>query len=109
MKDDPFAPLPPAELMASIVGAARSADADIVIPAPLPLPQRDRIRHSRHGAPSAVWSYRAGWVAPVRDMPVRPRGRQGGSSLLLTAAGWIWKAPPIPRPLYGLDKSDSSP
>jgi hypothetical protein len=64
------------------------------------------MRHRRHGAPAATWHYRdatgALLFAVCRFDP--PGARKEILPLSCGAEGWRWKAPPEPRPLYGLDR-----
>jgi hypothetical protein len=77
------------------------ADA-VIMPAPRPLPAT--IRHPRLGAPSRVWRYHdaAGALlfAVCRFDP--PGERKQILPLTCGPEGWRWRAPPAPRPLYGL-------
>jgi len=104
---DPFAPLTPAEVMTS--GPARTGtsgaepeDWPPVLPAPLPLPES--IRHQRYGTPSMVWRYRdaAGRLLFAVARFDKPDGGKDVLPYCCGANGWRWKAPPEPRPLYGL-------
>lgn len=77
---------------------------DVILPAPLALPET--IQHSRHGVPAAVWNYRAadGALLFVACRFNKPDGGKDVMPYCGTASGWTWKAPPHPRPLYGLDR-----
>ena len=100
MDADAFAPLGAAPVLPEAEEAAD--DRRAIMPAPLPLPVA--IRHARHGKPSRVWEYRdaagallfavARFDPPDRKKEVLPYSCGPG--------GWNWKAPPDPRPLYGL-------
>ncbi len=103
---DPFAPLdgaPPPFTSTSGEGWAP------ILPAPHPLPET--MRHRRHGTPAAIWRYRdaAGALlfAVCRFDP--PGARKEIVPLSCGADGWRWKAPPEPRPLYGLDRLAARP
>jgi hypothetical protein len=78
------------------------AAVDIILPAPQPLPAT--LTHPKHGRPSAIWRYHnAGGellFAVARFDP--PGARKEILPLTCGADGWRWKAPPAPRPLYGL-------
>ncbi|WP_175534776.1 DUF927 domain-containing protein [Thiocapsa roseopersicina] len=68
--------------------------------------------HPKHGAPSATWEYRDAGGRPLcyvlRFDPAK--GRKLFAPLTWTpAAGWQWKAPAEPRPLYGLDRLAAHP
>jgi uncharacterized protein (DUF927 family) len=68
--------------------------------------------HPRNGAPSATWEYRDAAGRPLcyvlRFDPTA--GRKVFALLTWTAAaGWTWKAPLEPRPLYGLDRLAARP
>ncbi len=99
----PFAPLPEAPEPPS-----PGASSAIIMPAPLALP--GVIWHPKHGTPATIWRYldAAGallFVVARFDVP-------GGKEVLpysCTATGWMWKAPPAPRPLYGLDRLAARP
>jgi putative DNA primase/helicase len=85
-----------------------------VCPVPADAPDA-RASHNRHGKPSASWRYRdaAGrlihWVCrfdrPDGSKEILPQTlwREGGR------LGWRWGAPPVPRPLYGLDRLATAP
>lgn len=77
---------------------------DVILPAPLALPET--IQHSRHGVPAAVWNYRAadGALLFVACRFNKPDGEKEVMPYCGTSSGWAWKAPPNPRPLYGLDR-----
>lgn len=109
MPDDPFAPLPPATVPSSEPASAEPSGPDIVLPAPLPLPEA--IEHRRFGHPSNVWRYHDGagalLFAVVRFNP--PGGKKQVLPFTCTATGWGFKAPPAPRPLYGLDRLAANP
>ncbi|MEZ5713419.1 MAG: DUF927 domain-containing protein [Sphingobium sp.] len=74
-----------------------------------------RTSHNRHGKPSASWPYRDAvsqlihWVCrfdkPDGSKEILPQTlwREGGR------LGWRWGAPPVPRPLYGLDRLAAAP
>lgn len=98
---DPFAPLGTTAPPQGEPGAEDPWRA--ILPAPHPLPAT--IRHRRHKAPATIWHYRdaAGRLlfAVCRFNP--PGGRKEILPLSCGADGWRWKAPPEPRPLYGLD------
>ncbi|MCA3283844.1 MAG: toprim domain-containing protein [Roseomonas sp.] len=85
------------------------AAVDIILPAPQPLP--DVLKHPHHGKPSAIWRYHnaAGELlfAVCRFDP--PGARKEILPLTFTTSGWKWKAPPAPRPLYGLDRMAAHP
>jgi hypothetical protein len=104
MNRDPFAPLPAAHGS----GAERDTWAPI-LPAPHPLPET--IRHPRLGTPSATWHYRdadgALLFVVCRFDP--PGERKEILPLSCGADGWRWRAPPEPRPLYGLDRLAARP
>ncbi len=104
MARDPFAPLPSADGN----GAERDTWAPI-LPAPHPLPEA--MRHRRHGTPAATWHYRdaAGALLFVVCRFDPPGARKEILPLSCGAEGWRWKAPPEPRPLYGLDRLAARP
>ena len=82
---------------------------DVILPAPLALPEN--IQHSRHGVPAAIWNYRAADGA-LLFVACRFNKADGGKEVLPycgTSSGWAWKAPPNPRPLYGLDRLAARP
>ncbi|MGH8729960.1 MAG: hypothetical protein ACREV9_17770, partial [Burkholderiales bacterium] len=90
----------------------RNADAGIwIAPVPDSAPAAPKA-HSRHGKPSQTWMYRdregrALFHHARFDFPKEPeRGKEFCPlTLWQSATGkleWRWKAPPAPRPLYGL-------
>ncbi|WP_376091229.1 hypothetical protein ACE7GA_21345 [Roseomonas sp. CCTCC AB2023176] len=111
---DVFAPLPDdaaASWDRPREAAPRSsakASAAVAMPAPIPLP--DVIRHRHHGTASAVWRYLDASGALL--FAVARFDTPGGKEVLpyvVAAGGWRWKAPPSPRPLYGLDALAARP
>jgi uncharacterized protein (DUF927 family) len=92
--------------------AAPGDDFIAIFPAPAPLPVS--IRHKRLGAPASIWRYHdaAGALlfavcrfetAEGKEVLPYTFGRQGAR------AGWHWRAPPAPRPLFGLDALAARP
>jgi hypothetical protein len=83
--------------------------AAVIMPAPRPLPET--IRHQRLGAPSATWHYRDAdgrlLFLVARFDP--PGERKQILPLTCDGSGWRWRAPPAPRPLYGLDRLAARP
>jgi hypothetical protein len=79
------------------------------MPAPLPLPAT--IRHRRLGKPSRVWEYRdaAGALLFLVARFDPPGERKQVLPLACGSDGWRWRAPPAPRPLYGLDRLAARP
>lgn len=71
-------------------------------PAALPLPET--LHHPRLGAPSRVWHYRDAAArllfAVARFDP--PGRRKEVLPYTCDRTAWAWRAPPEPRPLYGL-------
>lgn len=98
---DPFAPLPEAPPLPPAEPAPARVPG-MLAPATLPLPEV--IRHRQHGTASLVWHYRD--AAGALLFAVVRFDKPGGGKEVLpyspTATGWAWKAPPAPRPLYGL-------
>jgi hypothetical protein len=84
------------------------ADA-VILPAPLPLPAT--IRHRRLGEPSRVWEYRdaAGALLFLVARFDPPGERKQILPFTCGSDGWRWRAPPAPRPLYGLDRLAARP
>jgi hypothetical protein len=86
------------------------------LPAPEPLPDRERIRHPQLGVPSAVYpshdekgrllSATCRFELGEGKKCVLPYtyGKLAGGTL-----GWQFKAPPAPRPLFGLDALAARP
>ena len=74
-----------------------------------------RTSHNRHGKPSVSWAYRDGegqllhWVCRFD----KADGAKEILPLTLWREGknleWRWKAAPVPRPLYGLDRLAANP
>ncbi|TAJ78862.1 MAG: DUF927 domain-containing protein [Gallionellaceae bacterium] len=86
-------------------------DMQCVIPVPGDAPAAPKA-HARHGKPSGMWAYRAPDGAVMfyhcRFDPKAADERKQFAPLTLwrNAAGelsWEWKAPPEPRPVFGLD------
>lgn len=109
---DPFAKLPPGSTPASPPRPAADVVFDAVLPAAEPLPAP--IRHRDHGAPSHVWRYHDAQGALL--FAVVRFERDGGKQILpftfgtmKRRTGWHWRAPPAPRPLYGLDRLAARP
>ena len=77
---------------------------------PIPRHAQDKrpAAHRTHGKPTREWVYRNAKGEPLfwvcRFDP--PEGRKQFSPLVWNpeTSAWQWKAPPAPRPLYGLDK-----
>lgn len=94
--------------------AAPKPKGEWVCPVPADAPDA-RASHNHHGKPSATWRYcDAGgrlihWVCrfdkPDGSKEILPQTlwREGGR------LGWRWGAPPVPRPLYGLDRLALAP
>jgi hypothetical protein len=61
--------------------------------------------HPRHGQPTATWTYtdREGRPLFLQHRFDPPQGRKAFAPQSWNpATGWQWKAPPAPRPLFGL-------
>jgi uncharacterized protein (DUF927 family) len=101
---DPSAPVPAAD--SSITERDTWAP---ILPAPLPL--SETIRYRRLGAPSRVWEYRdaAGALLFLMARFDQPGERKQILPFTCGRDGWRWKAPPEPRPLYGLDRLAARP
>ena len=80
-----------------------------IMPAPRPLPAK--LRHNRLGTPSAIWRYTdaAGDLLFIVARFDPPGARKEILPMTCGADGWRWKAPPAPRPLYGLDRLAAQP
>ncbi|EIC19503.1 DUF927 domain-containing protein [Thiorhodovibrio frisius] len=84
-------------------------------PAPEPIPADALAKrpqeHPRHGKPTAEWCYRSPDGQPLafvlRFDP--PESRKQFAPLTWDGSAWRWKAPPEPRPLYGLDRLAARP
>ena len=78
----------------------KSKPAEFIIP-PEDMPAPD-FTHSRYGNPTNIWTYRdadnkrLGYVARYDD----DSGKKHFCPFSATAAGWVKKALPLPRPLY---------
>ena len=132
---DPFAPMTDADRARAAAipaggggEAGDAADAMELRPCPEQNPQSHHFRHWERGEPSRVWVYRTAEGAPVAvaarydfttadgspDKDVLPwtfgrrvwTNRKGNAQ---DRTGWHCKAPPTPRPLYGLDRLASRP
>lgn len=85
-----------------------------ICPVPAGAPDA-RTSHNRHGKPSAAWRYRDASGATVHW--VCRFDKPDGSKEILPQTlwreagrlGWRWGAPPVPRPLYGLDRLALAP
>jgi hypothetical protein len=101
----PFTPLPPA----AEDDRAPADAAAVGLPAPPPLP--GTIRHPRLGVPAATWHYRdpAGALLFAVARFEKPDGGKEVLPLTCDRDGWSWRAPPAPRPLYGLDRLAARP
>jgi uncharacterized protein (DUF927 family) len=98
------------DLVAPLGPVAEDDRADaVILPAPRPLPET--IRHRRLGAPSATWHYRdtEGRLLFVVARFDPPGERKQILPLTCGREGWRWRAPPAPRPLYGLDRLAARP
>ncbi len=136
MDADPFARLTDADharaaaIPAGSGGGADDAAAEAVElrPCPEQNPPASRFKHWTHGEPSRVWVYRTAEGKPVvvaarydftkadgaPDKDVLPwtHGRRvwtDRNGKLRDITGWHCKAPPTPRPLYGLDRLAARP
>jgi len=131
---DPFARLTDADRAAAAAiptGGGEAGEDDGAVemrPCPEPSPPPSRFKHWTHGEPSAVWLYRTtegDLVAAVARYPVTRAdgtpdkevlpwcyGRRvwtGRAGKAQDRTGWHCKAPPAPRPLYGLDRLAERP
>lgn len=111
MDADPFAPLGAAPEALELPEAAASWQAEL----PAPEEPPEAWRHPRLGMPVYGWTYRDAEQRPLfRVFRFNlPDGRKEFSPLTYgTAKGqrrWHWKAPPAPRPLYGLAELAARP
>jgi uncharacterized protein (DUF927 family) len=119
---DPFAPLgngpiPPPRPGAADAkdGAKGDGDWRPILPAEAPLPAV--IRHPKYGPPSMGWSY-LGSKAELLFSVYRfdtANGERGKAYRPFTRCArgdrrrWCFIAPPVPRPLYGLDRLAARP
>ncbi len=77
--------------------------------APIPSDAPPPPKHP-HGEPSAVWTYcDASGRAVCRVARFDVGGGKEFAPLTFAAGRWQWKAPPEPRPLYGLDRLAAHP
>ena len=94
--------------------AKAKAAGDWVAPVPDDAPEA-RTSHNGHGKPSLAWAYRdpAGRVIHWVCRFDKPDGSKEILPLTLWREGgrlaWRWKAAPVPRPLYGLDRLAARP
>ena len=101
-----------AQRVAAFIGAA-PVPAPTATPlakvAPKPMPIRPRT-HPKLGVPSQEWEYRAG-DGTLLAVVCRFETAQGKDyrPLTVTPEGWFWRAPPSPRPLYGLNRLAACP
>jgi putative DNA primase/helicase len=93
---------------------AHSPKGDWVNPVPDHAPEA-RTSHNKHGKPSKSWRYSdtdgrlIHWVCrfdkPDGSKEVLPQTLWRENDKLV----WLWKAPPVPRPLYGLERLAKAP
>jgi putative DNA primase/helicase len=107
-----FAPLSEEEKAAGFNASASNAHDDEVelvspIPSDAPVPPET---HRALGKPSQLWTYRDASGEPLFHVCRFDPGGERKQFVPLTlwcdssgALHWRWKAPPAPRPLYGLD------
>jgi Protein of unknown function (DUF3631) len=111
-----FAPLTPREIASAAIAHDTPANdgAVCIMPVPHGAPALPKT-HPRRGAPSMRWAYRNadGLIYEIwRFDPPGERKQFYPLTLWRAANGrveWRWKAPPLPRPLYGLDKLAAKP
>jgi putative DNA primase/helicase len=101
-----------AQRVAAFIGAApvpASTATPIAKAAPKPMPTRPQT-HPKLGKISQEWEYRAG-DGTLLAVVCRFETAKGKDyrPLTVTPAGWFWRAPPSPRPLYGLDRLAARP
>jgi uncharacterized protein (DUF927 family) len=79
-----------------------------ILPAPIAAPHQPI--HPKHGHPSGIWHYHDA-SGGVLFLVCRFDSPDGGKEFspftfgtLNGRGGWHWKAPRVPRPLYGLDR-----
>lgn len=106
--------VPAGELPETKRKAAPKPKGEWVSPVPPGAPDA-RSSHNAHGKPSQSWRYRDGggatmhWVCRFD----KPDGSKDILPLTLWREGgrlvWRWAAPPVPRPLYGLDRLAVAP
>ena len=114
--DTMFAPLDAdAEPVASNCPTGNLQDGEWQPKLPAPVPPPSHPEHPKHGRPSGIWTYRdaAGEVLFLMCRFDKSEGAKEFSPLtygtLAGRTGWHWKAPPAPRPLYGLDRLAKRP
>lgn len=95
--------------------AAGKPKGEWVCPVPADAPDA-RTSHNRHGRSSAAWCYRDAdgnplhWVCRFdkadgsKEILPQTLWRDAGGRL-----EWQWRAPPVPRPLYGLERLAKAP
>ncbi|MCJ1962073.1 DUF927 domain-containing protein [Novosphingobium mangrovi (ex Hu et al. 2023)] len=122
--DDPFAnvsrtiatggDLPAGDVPAMKRGSVPRPKGEWVCPVPADAPEA-RTSHNRHGRPSASWPYCDAegrlihWICrfdkPDGSKEILPQTLWRDAGRL----SWRWGAPPVPRPLYGLDRLALAP
>jgi putative DNA primase/helicase len=110
MTTDTFAPLPPAASASPEPTQEHEADTTPPMqPARDPLPEL--IQHRRLGVPSKVWRYpnASGELLFAVARFDQPNGEKQVLPYTCGPEGWGFKAPPAPRPLYGLDAHAAHP
>lgn len=82
---------------------------------PIPRHAQDKrpAAHRTHGKPTATWTYRNNQGEPIayvcRFDPPEGRKQYCPQTWDPDAKLWRWQAPPVPRPLYGLDRLAARP
>lgn len=105
-----------ARRVADFIGTAPITEAK---PAPTkPAPKAMKSRPEKHlglGKPSAQWEYRSAdgnLICVVCRFEITNSDGEPDKTyrpLTVTPEGWYWRAPPEPRPLYGLDRLAARP
>lgn len=91
-------------------GEAARRLSDFLGTAPIPPAEPKAKPRAKLGKPSMEWEYRdAAGAVICKVLRFETETGKEFRPQLMTPDGWTWKAPPEPRPLYGLDRLAARP